>query len=429
MRPNIAGYLLAALLVLLTACSKEMPYDGADEKEGTLKLSALSLTVVNSERVMRTGGSNVSTDDFIVEIRRGTESGELVKSYKYSEIPEAVSLKAGKYVLVAKYGANQPAAWEEPYFYGSQEVEIKPNEMNDNVLVECHLANVKVTVIATERMKSFLVKDESKFDVHVGEQGTVLQFDPFEEPAEGQEPRAAYFAYVPDSRTLVVELNAPFDGNTIKKRIHTKNNVEPGVHYRITLDVQADPGSPAGEINPLLRINTTIDRLDLARPIVYDPFGDGSDDPGWRPDDGDEEGDDPAGPKGPTITPSEGINLDDFNVVTEGMECALTITSTTGLTAFTVDIVSDKLDADELEKMGLRSHLDLCNPGDLAESLGEDGLGFPIGDKVVGQKKVVFDITKFMGMLAALGEGDHEFRLEVSDSKGTTKQTLKLRTI
>ncbi|MDE6558838.1 MAG: hypothetical protein K2K29_03010, partial [Muribaculaceae bacterium] len=54
------------------------------------------------------------------------------------------------------------------------------------------------------------------------------------------------------------------------------------------------------------------------------------------------------------------------------------------------------------------------------------GLGLPVN--VGGKQSVSFDITGFMPMLGILGEGNHEFKLTVTDANGTTVKTLKLHT-
>lgn len=402
------------MLVLLPSCSKETPYSGADQKEGTLQLSALQLNVINSERVMRSA-DELSADDFIIEVRQGDEKGTIVKTYKYADMPEAINVRAGDYTVIAHYGENKAAEWESPYFYGSQKVTVQADAMAELGEMECKLANVKVTIVCTDRMKQHLGED-AMVHVRVGEKGTVMKFSPDEE-------RAAYFAHVPDSRTLIVELNGTFDGNVMNaRRIHTRNNVEAGVHYRITLDAAPDAGTPVGDIGLNFTINAEVNSLDLTRIVEYDPFDDGED-PGWRPDDGGEE---PEQGEAPKIIPSADIDLDEVNDVFEGMECALTITSTAsaGLQVFTVDIVSPTLTPDELERVGLSSHLDLINPDSLKEAL--TGLGFPVGDEVKGKKKVNFDISRFLDLLKVL-PGEHEFRLEVGDSNGKTNASLKLR--
>ena len=106
------------------------------------------------------------------------------------------------------------------------------------------------------------------------------------------------------------------------------------------------------------------------------------------------------------------------------MECKLFVTSTTGITAFDVDIISDKLTPEELEGVGLAAHMDLVNPGSLEEPLS--GLGFPVN--VGGEKSVEFNITGFLPMLGALGAAEHTFKLTVTDETGTTEKELKLKT-
>ena len=71
-----------------------------------------------------------------------------------------------------------------------------------------------------------------------------------------------------------------------------------------------------------------------------------------------------------------------------------------------------------LDAVGLAPELDLVSPGDYKEPL--EGLGFPTGEKVVGQTSVSFDISPFMPLIPLLGTGDSDFRLTVTDNEGQT---------
>ena len=53
-------------------------------------------------------------------------------------------------------------------------------------------------------------------------------------------------------------------------------------------------------------------------------------------------------------------------------------------------------------------------------------MGFPIN--IGGAKEAGFDITGFLGLLAVLGPGDHDFVLTVTDANGTTVSKVMLRT-
>jgi len=101
------------------------------------------------------------------------------------------------------------------------------------------------------------------------------------------------------------------------------------------------------------------------------------------------------------------------------------VNSESPLAGFYVDIVSATLTPDELEAVGLSSHLDLAYPGDLRPQL--EGLGFPVAENVLGQNKISFDITQFAGLLAALGSGTHQFVMTATDEAGNeTIETLTL---
>ena len=58
---------------------------------------------------------------------------------------------------------------------------------------------------------------------------------------------------------------------------------------------------------------------------------------------------------------------------------------------------------------------DLAEPGEAEENLSN--LGLPIKEEVIGQQKVVFDVTQFVGLLGGF-PGVHQFKLTVEDVNG-----------
>lgn len=58
---------------------------------------------------------------------------------------------------------------------------------------------------------------------------------------------------------------------------------------------------------------------------------------------------------------------------------------------------------------------DLAEPGEAEENLSN--LGLPIKEEVIGQQKVVFDVTQFVGLLDGF-PGVHQFKLTVEDVNG-----------
>lgn len=109
--------------------------------------------------------------------------------------------------------------------------------------------------------------------------------------------------------------------------------------------------------------------------------------------------------------------------------CVIDIVSKTGLTKLEVDIVSDVLTNEELQGIGLASHLDLVNPNpDHIDAL--QALGFlPDGaTSLGGVKSVSFDISAFMNTLFMLFQEPDGclFHLTVADAGGETKKTLDI---
>lgn len=73
----------------------------------------------------------------------------------------------------------------------------------------------------------------------------------------------------------------------------------------------------------------------------------------------------------------------------------------------------------DLEKTGIPTAFDLCEPGDAATLLS--AMGFPVGDRVKGQTEVGFDLTTQMPLLYNF-EGTHTFRFAVTDAKELTAE-------
>lgn len=129
----------------------------------------------------------------------------------------------------------------------------------------------------------------------------------------------------------------------------------------------------------------------------------------------------------PTIEWRGGVDLDATHVVdpVDGLEVIIDISSETGITGFTMTINSDVLTPEELSGINLAQTMDLINPGDCEAGLVF--LGFPTGEQVKGQTEMEFDISSFMPQLLALGAGDSDFVLTVTDAGGTTSVTLHIR--
>lgn len=435
MKKYINLFLSVVVAASLGSCSKEDPFVGEDnEGMGKVLKSALNVEIKNEEGIPAlyapaTRAVIPAADDFTVDfIRDGQDTP--YSSYKYSEMPEVVDLPVGAFTAVAHYGDNASAAWEAPYFKGETKFIVVADKITDTVEpITASLSNVRVSIVFDSSLKAVMSSD-SKVTVKVGEVGS-LDF------TSADAERSGYFAFVENSCSLTATFSGNVDGDKVTES-KVYDTVQPGSHYRITFKLHGFGEGDPGEINGGVTVDAEVEVVDMN--VSLDP-DDTTIVDDMRPvegTDGPDNPDNPDEPVAPAITsasPEAGseyasfhpVDLSVRNDVTDDLYCALKIISTAdeGIKSFVVTINSEKLTAEELESFGLSQNLDLVNP-DPSYAGALEGLGFPIN--VGGQKDVVFNITGFLTMLSALGPGDHDFVVTVSDANGTSTATLKLRT-
>lgn len=407
---------LLAVAALATGCSKENPFSGPDEGEGSFMKSSLSMDIDADGLVNTRAAVDANVDDFTVIFTREGSSQPVVK-YRYGDMPEVVALQAGTYTCTATYGENRQAEWESPYFLGvSQSFEVVPYEIVSYLEpIECRLENIKVTVDFDQALRSRMSSD-SYAEVKVGS-SSALKFG----LAEADAQKGGFFMHQ-NEITLVAVFNGTVDG---QETVETKSlkNIEKGNHYKIMFKLHPDgTGDGTGDVNADVTVDASVIVEDVTRNVTLgeDELLDDSE----RPNEGGGETP-PVKPEPPVIEGLGGVNLDAVNDVDLLDEIKIKITSSSegGFTGFTCDIVSDTLTPEELQGAGLDSHLDLVNPGPLAETL--TGFGFPVN--VGGMKSIEFDLTTFKMMLKALTPGASDFVLTVTDANGSTTKTLKLK--
>lgn len=417
MKTYLNIFLTLAIALLAASCSKEDPFhDGATGKVNT---RSLTVELANEEN---TRAATVDVADFTVQFFLQGEAAPKA-TYRYGEMPEVVELPVGTYTARAFYGENLPAAWDAPYYEGntlsSFEVRADQITMVADPIV-CKLSNVKVTVYFSDELTAQMSAD-SKVSVKVGEHGTELDF------TKADEGREAYFAYVADSPTLAATFSGEVQGfQTTETKVY--DDVKAGNFYKITFTLH-EPELEPGDVSLNLHVDASVEVEDINRPI-----GDDDqilvDDMRPKEDPGDEPGPGPDDPKtAPTLDAVAPISFDGVNDVNSSSQVVINCKSTApeGFATFKVTILSEQLTPDELQTVGLSNVLDLVNPGDMWGQLDRLGLMPDHVKSVGGMKDVKFDISSFMAMLAALGEGTHQFVFEVGDAYGTTTKTLTLR--
>ncbi|MDE6007461.1 MAG: DUF4493 domain-containing protein [Muribaculaceae bacterium] len=416
-RYNFYAVLCAALL--LGACSKERPFSPDTPEEGKVLKSALDVSASNdnieiSKSPTRAG---FNLNDFnIAFIKPGNSTP--VKSFTYGEMPDIVNLAAGSYTVEASYGENRIAEWENPFFQGvSEPFEVVPMEITSYIEpIECSLQNIKVTIEFDAALYSKMGSD-AYVEVKVGDNDG-LNFTK-------SESRAGYFRHT-DENSLVATFHGNIDGSNI---VETKSysDVQKGCWYKLKFKLHGGSASGTGAASGDLSVDANVDVEDVNEDIVLaddQPLDDDE-----RPSDGDEQPDPPT-EQPPVFTAdpqSPGLVFDTEWAVNENTNCKFSITSSApgGFIELTCDIISKKLNPQELAGVGLGSHLDLINTDEsgMAEALAN--LGFPVN--MGGKKEAVFDITQFMPMMLMLGDGKHEFKIHVKDAYGEVTKSLILK--
>lgn len=426
------SYIFAALTagLLFAGCSKENPFDGDGNGEtGKFLKSALAVDVKADEMVRQNvkTRADYNVDDFTVVFTKVNNSEPTAK-YKFGEMPEVVELPAGTYTCTATYGENRLAEWENPYFLGkSEEFVIEPYEITSFIEpIECRLENVKVSIDFDTALVSHMSPD-SYVEVKVGDNDG-LKYTLTEANAE----KAGYFMHTAET-TLAATFYGSIDGvATVETKSYS--NIEKGNHYKLTFRLHSHSSDPTGDVNANVLVDASVNVVNVERniPVADDPLLEDTD----RPSEGGDNPGEPSGPtqpdqpvgNAPTITPKAPLKLEVENDGNSLPDCVLYVTSEAdgGITEFTCTIVSEKLDADELARVGLPTVIDLVNtPPDIAASLGPDGLGFPVN--IGGQKNVTVDMSMYVSLLGALGDGVTKFVLTVGDANGTTVKNLILK--
>lgn len=417
--------LMLLLMLGAVSCSKENPFEVPQTEEGKLLTRDLKIEINNEINLVRAVGVPDVNEFTVAFFKEGQTEAEAY--WKYSQLPEIVTLPVGSYVARASYGDNAPAAWDAPYFKGETTFEIIADEITDKVEpIVCRLSNVKVTILFDEELQKAMSAG-SKVNVKCGDEGS-LDF------TVADQERSGFFAYVENSHTLVAEFDGQVEGFDTRE-IKTYDNVAPGNHYRITFRLRSASSSDPGDIDSDLRVDASVEVVDVNGDVNPDDDVLVDD---MRPSEG---GDDPT-PPGPIVedapeiycidadgNKTDAVKLDVVNNYNEDTPYCLMVTSKAdgGITGFVVDIQSPAaaLSPEELRSMGLDGTLDLINAESLGLAQGLTDLSLPYGDEVKGKKSVVFDITGFMPLLSAVGGGEtHTFKLTVTDANGTTVKKL-----
>lgn len=416
---SIAIFLLAALS--FTSCNESWTPNVEGDKQGELSLKSMGVEVSNAEQVV--SRFSVDLSDYIVTIYTATNA--VAGEWKYSQMPEVVPLATGDYKITVKSHNVEKAAWEKPYFLGTKTFSIQESKITDIGVIKCVLSNIKVSIRYDSSIVPYL-GDDVKVVVVANDQGSLIYTK--------DETRAGYFEAIEGSSTIVTTLTGTVNGY-YETVLNTYTDAAAGQHRIITYKLKGpNPVRPdeAGTINPgeginvdsqvvVEDINNNInpeeDVIEGDRPGKEDPV-----DPGTGTDPN--PGTDPDPVVDPITFTSETIDFDGPNTPIDGASYIVNIHSEATFAHLLVEIISESLTDEMLRGVGLAATFDLAYPGDLETAL-KGSFGFPVGNEVIGQTDVVFDITQFVPLLN-IYQGTHQFKITATDANNV--QVVKVLT-
>lgn len=400
----ILFFALAAILSF-SACDREkMDNDSTEQGEGSINLASLKgLSVDASSTTVTRAEDDVNTDNYLIRIYNADE--ELVQEWKYSELPEIFTLKVGNYSVQALSHEVQPAEFEKPYYYAEESFTIEANKVKDLEPMVCRLQNIQVSVTYDDKLKA-LMGDDIKTTVSVG--NASLEFNK-------DDTRSGYFRSNKENDNLMTAtMTGKIDGNPESVPYPIKN-AKAGQHriIKFYLKYVNDDGYIEGGFVPL-KLTVVAQCTVIEKGVIVEQDEEIIPDPN------------PSEPEGekPTIE-GIGFNIDEsitFPIKTTA-DVNVKVISPEGLSNLKVKIVSDFLTEEMLSDVGLTSEFDLAYPGEYTEGL--KGLGFPVGNEVIGAKDLDFAITQFTALL--LEPGIHKFIITAIDQKmNQVEKTLTL---
>lgn len=412
------------VLFTFSACHSEKMETGTTDVTGQLSLASMKMEVdLKVDTVYPQSRAGVDVSNFLLTIKNS--QGEQVEQYTYSEMPEIISLPVGTYTVVASSAEAATNGFDVPFYTGSTEqFTIKENELTEVSALTCRLANVMISVEYDEELRKLMGEDVVT-TVKIGDNSLDIP---------SSETRKAYLIAPASAGSMDITLKGTIDGESVTE-VARKDNVQAGQYHIIknVLSLVNDGNNKVGgNVNIAINIDSSMTSSDETvgvnpgeEPGIDDFPTDGGEEPG----DGDGDGGDESGSDQnmPTIEGTRfnkvPFDIDNDRLTISGAaELQVTIGAPNGIANLFVEIISETLDVSEV---GLPKSFDLAYPGENSDALS--GLGFPVGDKVIGQTEVPFDISNFTILLPTF-KGNHDFKIRVVDSKGLEEtKTLKLK--
>lgn len=415
--------LLVGSLTFLTACQREEIDYGkknpASKEMIDFHLKSLLKASVETDIPSYVHKTRTYTRDFDFNkfnVVVYAADNKAIESFKYSDMPEVISLAQGEYYVKMSSPDIQPVT-ERAVYEGKSANFIVSKESISEVEVKCKMTSIKVKVEIDAALQKFLGTDVT-VTLGIGTNSQVMPYNDL---------KVLYFNQLMQENNIInVTLSGTIDGSAVT---YTKSySVQKGEYILIKLGVK-DVSDVVLEENGTANIQVVPDFI-VTRTMINGNITVEEETIPDTPDKpiGGGETTDPSGGESKAITiAGEDLNIDDPYLVVAGMKCVININAEKGLAHLKVTINSTTLTDKILDDVGLKSSFDLAEPGELRKGLGD--LGFPVGEGVINQKSLKFDLTQFMPLLGIYGAGTHKFIITAIDKENNElTKTLTLIT-
>ncbi|WP_304301842.1 DUF4493 domain-containing protein [Phocaeicola plebeius] len=402
---------LFAGILVFTACHSEA-MEGQSTGKGELNLASITAEVITEVETVDLGSraeSGTDLSNYVVAVYNA--QSEKVNQWKYSEMPEIISLAVGSYTVEVASAEAPTNGFDIPYYKGSTTCEIKENEIVDVPAITCKLANMMFSVEYDEEFKSKMGEDVVT-TITVGDNSLEIP---------SSETRKAYLvAPGGETTSVTVTLKGTIDGEVID--YSERFDVKTGVHNVIKYDfVPVSDGTGDGStLKVAINVDSSLtgsDEVIGVNPGEEPGIDDFPEDGGEEPGDGDgETGEDAIRITGKDLGGST-FDIDQTQTVTGEISLIVGIEASAGIQSLKVKITSTNEDFNGIgESLG---EFDLAHSNTMEPETKDmlAGLGLPLDEKVLNQVALDFDISGFTKLLLGF-DGTHTFKISVTDNQG-----------
>lgn len=407
----------ASLLLGLASCEMKEELWGEEQNNGATGLLALALNVDDSTNKVNTKADSGDEEINQFPVIIYDSEGEVVRSYdSYSDVEELIELQVGNYSVEAHSPGEFLSQMSEPYFGGTEPLEIKEGRKS-NAQVVCKMQNLPVKI----NYDATFLAAFTEWTITVSDGASNILTFTNENPTGS----TIYWKLGENVTQITVHIEATTtSGESVSKtNYYTKENAEedytgdkPFFEGGDMLDIhftqESSTAKPGVEIG--IKVDITFADDNETTEIPVDDITDGGDDPNDDPND-----DPKPNPGGITIT-DNGTNYLTNGITVSGTDypddVAVVMNVPNGIRNVYVKIkTSDDVFEGMVGDMGLTDGdgMDLTS-----SEASELAPLFPLPEAGVDKKEYTFLMSETLwGMLGAFA-GTHDFILKVIDQEG-----------